>query len=46
MSVIYIRGLPQYVNGEVSDISIYNKELSQAEITQSYNSSKGRFGLI
>ena len=38
-------GSPQYVNAEVSEATIYNKELSQSEISQAYNASKGRFGL-
>lgn len=32
-------------NNIVSQISIYNRALSPAEITQNYNATKGRFGL-
>jgi hypothetical protein len=31
--------------GNISNISIYNRELTQAEITQNYNAQKSRFGL-
>jgi hypothetical protein len=35
----------KYMNGEIGPISIYNKALSAAEVTQNYNALKGRFGL-
>lgn len=34
-----------YSKGNISNVKIYNKELSQTEITQNYNTLKGRFGL-
>lgn len=35
----------RYFNGKISQVGIYNKVLSQAEITQNYNALKGRYGL-
>ena len=34
-----------YYNGNIAVVKVYNKELSQDEITQNYNALKGRFGL-
>jgi hypothetical protein len=34
-----------FLNGNVSIVQIYNRTLSTSEITQNYNSLKGRFGL-
>ena len=34
-----------YLSGGISSNTIYNRALSQAEITQNYNAMKGRFGL-
>lgn len=34
-----------YVSGSIAQASIYNRALSQAEITQNYNALKSRFGL-
>ena len=34
-----------FLNGKVAIARIYNRALSQAEITQNYNAQKGRFGL-
>lgn len=34
-----------YDNGTVSNLQIYNRALSAAEILQNYNTQKGRFGL-
>jgi hypothetical protein len=34
-----------YTNCKISSVLEYNRELSQAEITQNYNALKGRFGL-
>ena len=36
---------PYYTNGQVSNARIYNKSLTQEEITKNYNAIKGRFGL-
>jgi hypothetical protein len=33
----------RYVNGKVSNLSIYNKELTQSEVLQNYNALKYRF---
>ena len=33
------------LNGEIGPTRIYNKALTQAEVTQNYNALKGRFGL-
>jgi len=35
----------QFYNGNISLCSVYNRSLSQTEITQNYNAIKGRFGL-
>ena len=37
------RGLNGYFTGEVANTLIYNKALSEAEVTQNYNATKGRF---
>ena len=34
-----------YTDSKISDISFYNKTLSQQEITQNYNATKHRYGL-
>jgi hypothetical protein len=34
-----------YFIGKVSNVSIYNRALSAAEVLQNYNATKGRFGL-
>jgi hypothetical protein len=34
-----------FLNGKVAIARIYNRALSQAEITQNYNAQKGRYGL-
>ena len=37
---------PQYfLNGNVSQVSIYNRALTVAEVIQNYNALRGRFGL-
>jgi hypothetical protein len=38
-------GTPSYWSGSISNVKIYNRPLSQAEITQNYNATKTRFGL-
>lgn len=40
-------GVSQYgtLYGDIAHLSIYNRPLSQSEITQNYNALKGRFGL-
>lgn len=35
----------QYFNGSIAQILVYQRALSQAEITQNYNATKGRFNL-
>lgn len=39
------RGLNGYYQGNISNVKIYNRSLSQTEITQNYNALKPRFGL-
>lgn len=40
------RNLPWYpFNGEVNDVRIYNRTLTQAEITTIYNATKSRYGI-
>jgi len=34
-----------YLNGNISNVLIYNRALSASEILQNYNATKGRFGL-
>lgn len=38
-------GQPRYFNGRVSLTQIYNRALSQAEVTQNFNAVRGRFGI-
>lgn len=38
-------GYGAVLNGKVSNVKVYNKLLSQSEVTQNYNALKGRFGL-
>ena len=38
-------GGSQLLNGNLANTFIYNKQLTQAEITQNYNAQKSRFGL-
>jgi hypothetical protein len=33
------------INGDITDIRVYNKALTAQEIKQNYNSTKSRFGL-
>jgi uncharacterized delta-60 repeat protein len=33
------------LNGKLSNVSVYNKELSASEVKQNYNALRGRFGL-
>ena len=40
-----INNLEDYYNGKISVISVYNRALSAAEVTQNYNAIKGRYGL-
>lgn len=39
------QGISEYFKGRVAMAQIYNRALSQAEITQNYNATKKRFGL-
>ena len=34
-----------YYNGNIAIVRVYNKVLSQSEVTQNYNALKGRFGI-
>ena len=34
-----------FFNGKITMVSIYNRELTNAELTQNYNAFKGRYGL-
>jgi hypothetical protein len=36
---------PEYLNGNIGNTQIYNRALTQSEITQNYNATKSRFGL-
>lgn len=36
---------PSYFNGRISNVQIYNRNLSAAEILQNYNATKSRYGL-
>ena len=38
-------GTSEYLDGRLSQVSIYNRALIQQEIQQNYNALKGRFGL-
>jgi hypothetical protein len=37
--------LSRYLNGSISNVHLYSRELSAAEVQQNYNALKGRFGL-
>jgi hypothetical protein len=43
--VIGGRDSNSYLNGNIAAVKIYNKVLTQSEVTQNYNALKGRFGL-
>jgi hypothetical protein len=38
-------GVNGFLNGEISNLQIYNRQLTSSEILQNYNAQKGRFGL-
>ena len=38
-------GNPVHAKGEIATVSIYNRALTAAEVTQNYNAQKSRFGL-
>lgn len=38
-------GVASYFNGTMSQVTMYNRSLSAAEVRQNYHASKGRFGL-
>jgi hypothetical protein len=38
-------GFTEDWNGRISNVAVYNKALSQAELLQNYNALKGRYGL-
>ena len=37
--------IAQPLNGRISNVRVYNRTLSDAEVTQNYNATKGRFGI-
>lgn len=37
--------IAEYFNGNISQVQIYNRALTQQEILQNYNATKGRYGL-
>jgi hypothetical protein len=41
----YSQGLNAFLNGKLTSTKIYNRALSQQEILQNYNATKGRYGL-
>jgi hypothetical protein len=38
-------GISRYMNGSISNVQLYNRALSDIEVLQNYNATKGRFGL-
>jgi hypothetical protein len=38
-------GIGNFFDGNISNVKIYNKVLTDSEVLQNYNSTKGRFGL-
>jgi hypothetical protein len=38
-------GDTQYLNGNIAQVSIYNRALTAAEISQNFNATRGRFGI-
>jgi hypothetical protein len=39
-------GLVQFLNGNISQVSIYNRALTPTEIRQNYNATKGRYEVV
>jgi hypothetical protein len=35
----------RWFNGKINNVSVYNRALTQTEITQNFNAQKSRFGL-
>jgi hypothetical protein len=44
-STLISGGVNQFGDGRISHLLLFNRELSAAEVTQNYNSLKGRYGL-
>jgi hypothetical protein len=42
---IYADSNQYYHNGNIANISVYNRGLTDVEVLQNYNSTKSRFGL-
>jgi len=38
-------GVGQYLNGNISNLQVYNRALSASEISQNFNAIRGRFGI-
>jgi hypothetical protein len=38
-------GNSEFLNGNISQVQIYNRALSAQEISQNFNATKGRYGL-
>ena len=41
----YITGNSHFLNGQLSNVKMYNRELTQSEVTQNYEATKHRFGI-
>ena len=42
---IAFAGFHSYLNGRISNVKLYNRGLSQAEISQNFNALRGRYGI-
>jgi hypothetical protein len=40
-----VSGAPQYLNGKMAIVQIYNRSLTYNELMQNYNAQRGRFGI-
>jgi hypothetical protein len=38
-------GFNSYINGNIAQVSIYNRALTAAEVSQNFNATRGRFGI-
>jgi len=41
----YVNGASNFYNGEISQVKIYDRALTAAEIKQNFNATRGRFGI-
>ena len=44
-SILSSYGAGEYLNGNTSNVQIYNRALSATEVTQNFNALRGRYGI-